>query len=555
MLTSVASHYLHPDYLQPLPSMLDAKKSPLALLAQTCSSIGSDLAPSTKSIIPPIEKESHTTTKDQQHSSTHSSSSRKTESPANSVKSDGRRSNPAFSEKKDVRSPGSATSGRTDSPRGGFQSPSGTKDIPPLVPISSPRRHSNEKSPPPRESSKCARSESCSSASGITHLHSSVNVSSSSSSSSSYSSPSGLSSSKPSITSANSFLDASRQQESISSGLSRPSPALAASHPSVPASMKLDSITSYSGLPHTYAGCQGLPMFGHALSMESNPLYPTPLSAAASGALGLSALQKAGAMSGLGNPAAISPYMSYARVKTASGATTLVPVCKDPYCTHCQLTMHSAQTASCPAGCAQCNHEKTLGGMHPGLPHAGLGGMLAASGCSTPGVSSLPLTSSLYPHSFGMLPGHSAGLPYVCNWMNGSDYCGKRFPTSEELLQHLRTHTSSAELPALSAASLHQYASLGLTNPAAMAYGGYPSPYPAASPGGALSPSSLRQAYPRTLSPSSLLAASRYHPYKSALSGLPSAAHTLLPGVPSALGAYYSPYSLYGHRLGSAAVP
>ena len=531
---------------------MDAKKSPLALLAQTCSSIGSDLAPSTKSIIPPIEKESHTTTKDHQQ---HPASSRKTESPTNSIKSDGRRSNPAFTEKNyAARSPGSVTSGRSDSPASGFRSPTGSKDIPPLVPISSPRRHSNEKSPS-RESSKCARSESSSSASGVTHLHSSVNVSSPTS----YSSTTGLSSGKLGITSANSFLEASRQHESIASGLSRPSPSLAASHPSVPASMKLDSIaSSYGGLPHAYAGChQGLPMFGHPLSMESNPLYPSPMSAAASGALGLSALQKAGAMSGLGNPSVISPYMSYARVKTASGATTLVPVCKDPYCTHCQLTMHSAQAASCPAGCAQCNHEMTISSMHPGLAaHAGLGSMLAAGGSGVPSAaSSLSLASSLYPHSFGMLPGQSAGLPYVCNWMNGSDYCGKRFPTSEELLQHLRTHTSSAELPPLSAASLHQqYASLGLTKHAAMTYGGYPSPF---APASALSPSSLRQAYPRSLSPSSMLAASRYHPYKSALAGLPPAAHTPLlpPGVPSALGPYYSPYSLYGHRIGSAAVP
>ena len=539
---------------------LDAKKSPLALLAQTCSSIGSDLAPSTKSIIPPIEKESTTTKDHQQHPATHSSSTRKTESPTNSVKSDGRRSNPAFAEKNyAARSPGSVTSGRSDSPASGFRSPTGSKDIPPLVPISSPRRHSNEKSPPPsRESSKCVRSESSSSASGVTHLHSSVNVSSPHTS---YSSPTGLSSGKPSIASANSFLEASRQHhESVASGLSRPSPALAASHPSLPASMKLDSITSsYGGMPHAYAGChQGLPMFGHPLSMDPNPLYPSPLSAAAaSGALGLSALQKAGAMSGLGNPSVISPYMSYARVKTASGATTLVPVCKDPYCTHCQLTMHSAQAASCPAGCAQCNHEMTIGSMHPGLAHAGLGSMLAAGGCGAPSAaSSLPLASSLYPHSFGMLPGQGAGLPYVCNWMNGSDYCGKRFPTSEELLQHLRTHTSSAELPPLSAASLHQYASLGLTKHAAMTYGGYPSPF-GPSPGSALSPSSLRQAYPRSLSPSSMLAASRYHPYKSALAGLPPAAHTPLlpPGVASALGPYYSPYSLYGHRVGSAAVP
>uniref|UniRef100_A0A8C5PRP6 Zinc finger protein 503 n=1 Tax=Leptobrachium leishanense TaxID=445787 RepID=A0A8C5PRP6_9ANUR len=53
MLTARGGHILHPEYLQPLPSTpispieLDAKKSPLALLAQTCSQIGKpDPAPS-----------------------------------------------------------------------------------------------------------------------------------------------------------------------------------------------------------------------------------------------------------------------------------------------------------------------------------------------------------------------------------------------------------------------------------------------------------------------------------------------------------------------------
>lgn len=52
MLTARAGHILHPEYLQPLPSTpvspieLDAKKSPLALLAQTCSQIGKPDPPS-----------------------------------------------------------------------------------------------------------------------------------------------------------------------------------------------------------------------------------------------------------------------------------------------------------------------------------------------------------------------------------------------------------------------------------------------------------------------------------------------------------------------------
>ena len=33
--------------------------------------------------------------------------------------------------------------------------------------------------------------------------------------------------------------------------------------------------------------------------------------------------------------------------------------------------------------------------------------------------------------------------PYVCNWVSGSAsaYCGKRFANSDDLLNHLRSHT------------------------------------------------------------------------------------------------------------------
>nr|CAD7605535.1 unnamed protein product [Timema genevievae] len=110
------------------------------------------------------------------------------------------------------------------------------------------------------------------------------------------------------------------------------------------------------------------------------------------------------------------PYVSYARVKTASGGEALVPVCKDPYCTGCQYSLHNQQLllGSCPSGCTQCDHQKYN---------------LAAA------------LSGLVPQP----PPHLAYRPYVCNWIAGDSYCGKRFGTSDELLQHLRTHTTAAD--------------------------------------------------------------------------------------------------------------
>jgi hypothetical protein len=58
--------------------------------------------------------------------------------------------------------------------------------------------------------------------------------------------------------------------------------------------------------------------------------------------------------------------------------------------------------------------------------------------------------SSLYPPLTAH--GHS-GLPLVCNWVSsGNEHCGKRFSTSEELLQHLRTHTTSSDHLSIAAA-------------------------------------------------------------------------------------------------------
>ena len=45
--------------------------------------------------------------------------------------------------------------------------------------------------------------------------------------------------------------------------------------------------------------------------------------------------------------------------------------------------------------------------------------------------------------------------PYVCNWMSGADFCGRRFSTSEDLMSHLRTHTASAASTSAPASTAH----------------------------------------------------------------------------------------------------
>lgn len=163
-----------------------------------------------------------------------------------------------------------------------------------------------------------------------------------------------------------------------------------------------------------------------------------------------------------------NPYMSYARIKTPSGAEAVVPICKDPYCTGCQFSAHNQQMlmgTPCPQGCTQCDHQKYLAGGYRG----------AAAG-------------------------------YACSWPIGGTYCGKRFDSTEELFAHVRTHspadpallnpllfsqsaalrsmyTAPPTLSPLSAARYHPYGKPGMTaspysafNPALQYY----SPYAAA---------------------------------------------------------------------------
>ena len=220
------------------------------------------------------------------------------------------------------------------------------------------------------------------------------------------------------------------------------------------------------------------------------------------------------------------------------------PFCRDPTCPTANYNAYLARLSSASAGGAA--------GLPPGyleLLEAYKMYSPAAAAASLPGLAPPPPPPTT---TAGMGPGG----PYICNWMNGRDYCGKRYTNAEELLVHLKTHTnlsvSDSHLVNSSQASLSAaYSSLFAANNGAAA---------------AAAAASLRGPYPSALS----LAASRYSPYGKpgypsplppSLSGLgmPGAPpqHALPPslgGLPhylSSLGATnpLSLYGLYGARL------
>ncbi|KRY84411.1 Zinc finger protein Noc [Trichinella pseudospiralis] len=150
-----------------------------------------------------------------------------------------------------------------------------------------------------------------------------------------------------------------------------------------------------------------------------------------------------------------------------SSTTALVPPprpCADPFCKTCPPAARA-----CPIGCAQCAGHASQdyassvwmnpylaspffnAGLHPSVAAAAAAaaqvGMFANLANALAGSNHHPTVAQFLNPQNSTTTGQQLQLQqqqqsYVCNWMTGDQYCGKRFASGDELLQHLRSHAT-----------------------------------------------------------------------------------------------------------------
>uniref|UniRef100_A0A336M895 CSON013548 protein n=2 Tax=Culicoides sonorensis TaxID=179676 RepID=A0A336M895_CULSO len=476
MLTIGNNQYLQPDYLAPSNSVIDSKKSPLALLAQTCSQIGADSSSLKPIVLDKSNKQKSETSRSPSGINNNNNNNNNNNSLMKNSEKMNNNNNNGSPELKLAFKPYEANVLTRKLSNNNAQD-----ETRPSSKNSVNGNNNNEQDNVKNLSMKNNRVPSRNSSdSPINGNHNNKN---------------------------NSVIDVVENGKSTpgsnSGDRKSGSPVEKGASPIIRSGMEV-----LHGSPkdyNAYKNALGMSHLGLYPGMEANPAFRNPYAgishhhaAMLAAAAGYSQAQ-----------AQQTPFMSYARVKTPSGGEALVPVCKDPYCTGCQYSAHNQQLLMgqpCPAGCTQCEHQKI------GLAMA---------------MSSLP-------------PGHPYASamnrqPYVCSWIMGGSYCGKRFETSDELFSHLRSHSPSLADPASAAATLAAQQNAALMNPLSSLYRAYSNPQ---------------------LSP---LSAARYHPYAKPGSLQPTftAGSPYSAFNPAALGPYaaYSPYAaaaLYSQRMGAA---
>ncbi|XP_023676537.1 zinc finger protein 703-like [Paramormyrops kingsleyae] len=523
MLTAHTGHLLHPEYLQPLTSApvsieLDAKKSPLALLAQTCSQIGKpDPPPSSKlsSLTSgglgdkePVSRSSTSALKvTEQHQPLDDKSSFK---PYSKVSGECRKD------------PGGA-GGSTE--KGGFRVPSttgaGPVSAPPFAPhtlspnsrVGSPPQRPQSQTPPSQQTqhpqalhldSKPPGAEPSNSESsgGVKKeaepCKSNLEGAQLANSSSTRASANGSSGSSAGSPHHEGKVDVHAPPSGLSSGHVAPVSPFKPGHSVFP--LPPSSMGYHGSIVGAYAG------------------YPSQFVS------GLDHTKSSLVGGGIGVP---GKHPSSSPLTGASPPSFMQGLCRDPYCLAYSNAPHLGGNS-----CSSCIHDPSAlksQGLHTqGFPlvypshplHP-----LHPSSLSSSGTPSL--SHPLYSYGF-MLPNEPH--PHACNWVSAGGPCDKRFATSDELLTHLRTHTA---LPGIDGKLLSAYPSS--VSSASSCHLHLPPPG---------SPGSFSLRAPPSLG------LSRYHPYSKA--HLPASASLPVHSLPAAAAPYYSPYALYSQRLGSA---
>jgi len=380
MISAVGDRYITPEYLAPLPSSSEKTgKSPLQLLAQTCSQIGADQG-SNKLLAEKSGSGSVNHTSKDSISSNRGSTSPSCKS-VNNNNTAGERN-----------SLGSSSSYKAK----GSNSPA-------LIVSDQPTRHTTTS---PTSIQKDKVNFKPYEINDIKHT-AAANLAKSQNGSK----PSSVVSLSPTTSPKNNNRSPSGSNHIATSNKSPPSSTAAVTSGISGISASETTPVIRSGMEVLSGHPKDIPLGTYRLPGMDNPAFRPPFG-----------------MSGYGSSSSIAASLAAAAASAAAGG---ISVCRDPYCRDptCPTAYYNGQLASM----AGSESGMSSGYLELFKAHQMALAMAAATGSNGSSSSSAtPATSAA-----------SGVGPYICNWMNGREgYCGKRHSSAEELLQHLRTHTN-----------------------------------------------------------------------------------------------------------------